>query len=227
MIYIDESYLPVDQTMDGGDSTVRGGIMMMCNYRNELGLGMLAWFPKPFKGWFTRHCFKAPWDNPKNFSRDQMLPYIAGLHRIDEHIWVKMFFYERLKQFFFAQNFERDYPGTTKYPWPHKVDGKWRLFDFADPLLPNHIGAIILAGKIKWAYPFLLLAYPWHLLGLIIHRFSKHHEENQAISESYIYGTLPIYRRIHPRWKEVSKAYWQRRNEIEYHDMLVKLVEGI
>jgi hypothetical protein len=64
---------------------------------------------------------------------------------------------------------------------------------------------------------------PFHLLALALHSFkSSTWEENQMISECYVLGTLPLYKRLHKRWIDISKKYWQDRNEIEYHEMLVR-----
>lgn len=224
MIYLDDKGYPVDQTKDGGDSAVRHGILSLCGVATKSNE---AYEYGENTGMIVRHPNQVPWNNPKNFSRDQLMVFVGGLKASQSPRIAPQVFYAHLKRFFFAQNFERDHVGTTKYPWPHKVDGKWRLFDFADPLLPNHIGAIILSGRVRWTYPFLLLAYPWHLFSLLFHSLGSHHEENQMIAECYIYGTLKVYKRIHKKWKEVSEEYWKKRNEIEYHDMLVKLVEDI
>lgn len=221
MIYLDDRGYPVDQTLDGGDSAVRAGILSMGNY--SLRPNVLHY--TTLEGDALRHPSQPPWNSPKNFSRDQLMVLTAGF--VAAGYRPRVFFYRALKRFFFAQNFERDYPGTTKYPWPHRVDGKWRLFDFADPLLPNHVGALVIAGRVIWAYPLLLIGFPFHILSLVFHARSSHHEESQMIAECYIYGTLKLYRNIKPGWKEVSKKYWGKRNEIEYHEMLVKLVEDI
>lgn len=222
MIYEDTLGYPVDQTLDGGDSAVRTGILAMCDEFMHRCITNYS----TNKGTFIRHPHQDPWDNHKNFSRDQMMMLLAGFHRQEYNLYPHQHFFKTMKRFFFAQNFERDYPGTTKYPWPHKVDGKWRLFDFADPLAPNHIGAIILAGRVRWAYPFLPLCMCVHLISLFFHSRGKHHEENQMIAECYIYGTLKLYRKWNKNWIHTSREYWARRNEIEYHDMLVKLVES-
>lgn len=218
MLYRDSNGYPLDQTLDGGDSCVRAGILSMCReqYRSHHYV---------FEKQGMRHPSQVPWNNRKNFSRDQLLLLLAGNIPTGFTHYNKDLFYSHLKRFFFAQNFERDHVGTTKKPWPHKVDGKWRYFDFADPLLPNHIGCLIIAGRIVWAYPALVLCYPWHLLSIYLHSLGKHHEENQMIAECYIYGTLRLYRSWHKNWLSISREYWAKRNEIEYHNMLVKLVE--
>ncbi len=216
MIYRDQFGYLVDQTLDGGDSAVRTGLWSMCT--GEIGM----FFSTRDDGLMRRHPVQEPWNNPHNFSRDQTMPYVAGLKALNFKYTIRNIFWAHAKRFFFAQNFERDYPGTTKYPWPHKVDGKWRLADFADPLMPNHIGAMIKAGQIYSMYWFLPLAYAFHFAALAANYFTLR-EQNQLIAESYMLGTLRIYRRT-PHWKTASLMYWTDRNEVEYHEMLVQFV---
>jgi hypothetical protein len=229
MIYFDSYGFPVDQTSDGGDSTVRAGLLVMCNHKMAQNIDMSKYEVKDtehiFGGQFTRHPYQEPWNNPKNWSRDQMMPFIAGLHAKQIQKPIEEFFYHRLSKCFFMQNTERDAKGTTKYPWPHMVDGKKRWFDYADPLMPNHIGAIILAGRMTGWYWFLLFAYPFHLLFLVLHSFGNHYEENQQIAECYLYGTLKWYKKIHKRWEAVSRQYWVDRAEVEYHIMLKEFLK--
>lgn len=168
-----------------------------------------------------------------------MIMSLMALKKQGLHKEAAAIFWAHLKRFFFCQNFYRDYgpspslpKGSRKYPWPHEFhidsDPKKPLdrktFDFADPLMPNHIGALILAGRVRLFYFFLPLAYLVHFISLWAHSKSKHHEENQMIAESYVYGTLRIYRWIKPRWATVSYLYWFRRGEIEYHHLLERMV---
>ncbi len=227
MIYKDEYGFPVDQTGDGGDSAMRNGILMMCDDLNRVSainysLNLGEW---------VRHSTQRPWTNPKNFSRDQLIVFIAGINKEKWRPLIEMTFRRHAKRLFFCQNTERDKPGTTKYPWPHTFENdkgvmERRLFDFADPLFPNHIGMLIIAARMYVFYPFLLVAYPWHVLKLALRALNNPKgEENQTIAECFVYGTLKLYRRLFPKWQEISAKYWGDRNEIEYHEMLVKFVE--
>jgi hypothetical protein len=216
VIYKDGAGFPVDQTGDGGDSNVRNCVLHLA----DRSLANPRWFyiDKDFNP--CRHPTDEPWNNPKNFSRDQLTMLIA-VSTFEN----KEFFRAALKRCFFAPNFERDWPGSTKYPWPHKVDGKWRWFDFADVLLPNHIGMMIVAGKIWPMYWFVPISYFFHILGMVLHKYSNHHEENQMLAECYVYGTLKFYTWLNPRWNEVSEKYWASRNEREYHDLWIQVIE--
>lgn len=218
MIFRDSFGLPVDETMDGGDTTVRAGILAMCSQDRSL---MMCYKSDSL---MRRNPFDSPWDNPYNFSRDQLLPTLAGLKALGRKDVIRKLFYSHAKRLFLCQNFDRDWPGSTKYPWPHKVDGKWRLFDFADPLLPNQIGCMIKAGEIKSFYWLTPLTYLFHYISLFGHSIGNHYEENQMIAECYLLGTLKAYVKWKPRWIEVSAKYWLDRNEVEYHNMLVEFI---
>lgn len=227
MLFRDHKGFPVDETSDGGDSAFRAGLLAVCShpFADEID------FPRyeVADGMFTRHPEQIPWNNKFNFSRDQMIPFIAGLSVRKDYAPIRRFFYKRLRSFFFMQNSERDYRGSTKHPYPHTFTNdrglpETRLFDFADPLLPHHIGLIILSGKMYAWYWFLIVAYPFHLLALIVN-FKSKHEQNQMICESLIYGTLKLYR-FKKDWKMITLDYWLTRNEPEYFVLLSQLVTG-
>lgn len=226
-MHFDDHGLPVNVSGDGGDSMVRAAIIKMTNHRMAHSFALASYFQGSEP---VRYPIQEPWNNPKNFSRDQLIMLCGAMKRLGVMSGLmRSLFYSCLKRLCFAPNTERDYPGTTKYPWPHKVyplgkPSEIRLFDFPDPLLPNHMGALIITGKVYEFYWFLPLAYVFHLLALFSHRFSGHHEENQMIAECYVYGTLPIYRRWHKRWKDISKLYWSKRNEVEYHEALERFI---
>lgn len=65
MIYKDSNGFPVDQTMDGGDSAVRAGILALCNHPQKYGIDYNR-YEVNFSGHFTRHPIQEPWNNPKN-----------------------------------------------------------------------------------------------------------------------------------------------------------------
>jgi len=224
MIYKGMEGFPTDQTGDGGDSSMRAGVLALCGskYSEEIDYSRY----EKLSGQLTRHPSDTPWDNPKNFSRDQMLVLVAGLAKLGLTGVIRRVFYARMRQCFFAQNFERDAVGTTKYPWPHIVEGEKRNFDFADPLLPNHVGTLILGGEVWWAYFLLPICYVVHLLFLTGHMLSKNTEENQQIAECYMYRTLGVYKRFYKNWKPVSENYWGKRHEMEYHIMLRDFVNN-
>lgn len=220
MMFFDDYGYPVDQTHDGGDSMVRVSILSVSQDPSVPKPNILDYYLPETKE-LVRHPKEDPWNFPGNFSRDQLMMSLMALNYLGHHSVAKEVFYKHAKRFFFCQNFYRDKPGTKKYLYPHKVDGKWVPLDFADILMFQHIGAMVIAGRVYLWYIFLPVFYIFHLIGLYYHSvFSKHHEENQMIAECSIYKTLKLYRHLNTRWLGRSIGYWSRRNEIEYHNLL-------
>lgn len=227
MIFYDKRGLPVDETGGGGDSCVRASLLSICN---KGPLSVISWYFT--SGLPVRHPVDAPWNNPLNFSRDQMMMMIGGLKAVNDIEKIRKIFWSCFKRLFFCPNFERNHIGSTKYPWPHgfiDINGKkvFKNFDFADYLLPNHWGAMIIGGRLKPMYFLLPICYFFHLLNILFHRYSKHHEVNQFFSECYVYGTLKLMDKIVPNWQSVSAKYWSKRNEIEYHEMLLEKMRSL
>lgn len=104
-------------------------------------------------------------------------------------------------------------------------EAEHKLGDWADPLLPNHTGMMILGGKMWWFYWWIPFAYVFHFIALKLHSSSDHYEENQMIAECDIFNTYPLLCEWKPHWIENSFLYWADRNEIEYHDSLVNYVK--
>lgn len=231
MIRYDDLGFPVEARMDGGDSAVRMGILALCGKDKDTDK-VEAYEIQP--GMLVRHPTQFPWNNPKNYSRDQLMCFLAGVDKLELRDLAKRIFWSRAMSLFFAQNTERDIPGSTKYPWPHifirMEDGQTecRNFDFADPLMPNNIWAMIKAARIYWLYWFAIIGIPFYIITLIGHSIGNHYEENQLICESAINGkwALKLYKLINKNWKKVSLKYWTDRDETEYHDMLVELVDA-
>lgn len=221
MIYYDSEGYLCDQGLDGGDSCLRASISTLfmpvdsvyrrLDHYALMGLGV-------------RHPDQAPHDNPWNFTRDQMIPFLAALNKMEMWLVARDIFWTHLKRGFFAQNFQRDYPGSYKFPWPQVVteDGKkyaFRWFDFADPMMPDHISHLILCAKIRWLYPFLLIGIPWLILiSMYGHSKSSHKEHNQILSQCVVLGpwALKLFKQMIPTWREDIMDYWGSRNEIEY-----------
>lgn len=225
MIYRDEDGYLTDQTGDHGDSAHRAGLLALC--KSQAFLDYYSLYPKT--SLLRRSPVQPPWNNPYNFSKDQLMPLVAGMSVLGYNTYeLKALFKSHAKRLFFCQNFERDYSGTTKYPFPHKVDGKWRLFDFADPLLPDDIYLLAKAAKLPVRHLLALIGIPWFILTLLIHRFDKSNDEGQIIAKCSIMGkwALRAYRRFKPNFKEALYQYWAvARNEKEYADLLQKLIE--
>lgn len=227
MIYFDDYGFPCDQTGDVGDSAVMAGILKISPSEFKWQFNLLDYEIKP--GVLCRHPFTPPWNNHKNLSRDNTMPLLAALNRLGLHCVAERFFYKRMSAFFFAQNTERDHKGTTKKPYPHimtggdpKDEGKFRLFDMPDLLWsPSVLGSMVLAGRIKWLYWLLPVSYVVNFFNIV---YMNKKEVNQLIAECSILGTTKLLKKLNPEWETISEKYWGSRNAIEYHEMLLKVV---
>lgn len=237
MIKFDEHGLPVTGSGDGGDSNVRASILTFTNAINWQSKKILEYCT--VTGFGVRHPHQPPWSNRNNFSRDQQTMLIAGLHCLsttntqyqsEASSRLKAFYKNRKEDYFFAQNQERDWPGTKKHFYPHKMtggdpvdEGKWRLLDGPDILAPNQIGQMLIAsGQNTW---FLRkIARPFHNMVLKNYAKSEPWEVNQMIAECYVYGTLGTFKQIFPEWQYISEKYWKDRDEIEYHLLLKEFI---
>lgn len=229
MIKRDSLGFILDDTGDGGDSANRAGVLATCGSSEHLFSYITA------DGLCVRHPTQVPWNNPWNFTRDQLIPFVAGLSKQGRYDLVRMIFWKHAKRAFFCQNFERDYAGSAKYPWPHTyIDDKGirqsSLFDFADPLLPGDVWFLICAGRMFWAYWFGLLGLPAFCISLwVFCRFNEGDDEGQIISAAACQGrwALRLYRRWRPDYAAKLKAYWaDRRNQVEIGLALTWLVDA-
>lgn len=232
MIYLDDDKFPVDSTLDGGDSSMRMGMLLLCGqttacnvrlYEHELDSGILR-----------RHPSQDPWSNPWNFTRDQLVPITAGLHRLGMESFCQRIFYAHAKRFFFCQNFERDYAGSKKFPWPHtfindRGEPETRKFDFADVLMPDHIWHLILCARLWYLYPFAIIGIPWFILSLYFHSISSHKEHNQIICQAKVNGkwAVKMFKFLVKDWRVDLWEYWADRNEREYAKLIIDDLEKI
>ena len=257
MIHQDENFYPLSDDLSGADSTVRAGILLMCSHPLGEKIPFQTYELTP--GIFVRHPIQVPCNNPKNFTRDQMKPFIAGLHRLGQYDMIRRFFWKRLRAGFVMQNTERDVAGSTKHFSPHyfykdssptaasrPMRFNWSTFRFEIPpmglaeaaytfesrivdgpdiLAPNDIGFLILAGRMYFLYPFLLLAVPFHLLALLLNRYQLR-EQNQTMAEAYVYGTQVLYKKLQPHWHVLNFNYWNDRGEGEYSYILFDFMSG-
>lgn len=250
MIKLDQDGIPTDViSQDYMDSAVRAGILKITNHDKAPYLKYYVLN----NGEFIRGPKTSKATNPKNFTRDQMLCLVAGLSTNAEyHEDIRTNLYNRIKSFFFAQNTERDEPGSTKYQKTHyfykdsipdtttvfdQADIKpdigivrHKSFDGPDILMPQHIWHMIKASKTYWLYHFSLIGIPCYLLDLVVHSLSSSKfEENQHICMAYVQGkwAMKLYKVLNRNWKQVSMKYWLDRNEIEYHDALLEMMEGL
>jgi hypothetical protein len=224
----DELGLILDSRGDGGDSANRNGLVS--TFEPGQCLPLLKFVNK---GICVRHPTQAPWNNPKNFARDQLIPLVSGLAGKHQHDTVKAIFWAHARRLFFCQNFERDEPGSTKYPWPHtfvndKKETETRAFDFADFLFPGDVWHLIKCAKIYWLYWFALVGLPWFMADLYLHcQFNTDDDEGQIIAKCKVQGqwALRLYAKWRVNWDRKLWDYWKvRRDQIEIYQLLAKAV---
>jgi hypothetical protein len=222
MIFRDKNGFPVDQTKDGGDSAMRAGILgLFSMYFNQPPYeNNQIWYEN--QGLMVRHPFDVPWNNSRNFTRDQMMCLISIMPKYV----AKRVFWATIKRGFFSQNTERDYVGSKKYPWPHsfindKGQKETRLFDWADPLFPHHVGHIALCTGSPWLYPLFLLGVPLLALSCI---FNQGGEQNQLQCMVKVAGPwwVKFYKYCYRHWEMDTRRYWDSRNESEYAEMIIE-----
>lgn len=181
MIYHDERGLPVDKDRDAADSAVRMSILTSVDFAPATidGLKILSYVQD---GLIYRHPYQAPACNPNSTTRDQMVPVMAALWRIELTKEARSVFWATLKRFFFSQSSERDWPGSTKHIYPHQFykDSKpdvttlpmkwnWKTFKFETTLISNEETSVeykyfdhsdYLAPDVVWH--FILCARLWY-----------------------------------------------------------------
>ena len=77
---------------DGGDSVSRTGLMASCG--SNFDKSLLTYFVT-FNGDVVRHPFQEIWNKPELMSRDQLVPFIAGLNEAKLYGTAKRIFYRR------------------------------------------------------------------------------------------------------------------------------------
>lgn len=251
-VFTDNQGYPSVPTGDVGDSAVRNSILTMCGVNTksisdyEVKPGLWARHPNDPTWSNENNCtrdqlkmilgalkangdYKAArrmfWSRARSFFFTQSIERdVRGSKKIfwphslykDSNpvptTYPKKFNWRKLK-------FESTIPVLEGYTIEEKIA------DGPDPLFPNHIGMMILAGRMYPLYAFLPLCYLFHVLFLYLHSKSKHFEENQFIAECYVYGTLSLYETMKPHWVDVNRKYWQDRGELVYIDLLEKFVK--
>lgn len=167
---------------DGGDSACRTSLMAMCESRIDKDLLPLFYLQKANK--LVRHPYQYPFYRHENFSRDQLLPMVAGLSVAGYDEIVRNIFWDHAKRYFLCQNDESYiYPGKKK-----------ELPDGRDILAPDHIWHLIVCGKMWYLYWFGIIGYPWQMLSILWSAFiMKETEQNQLFCMVNMSGLFKIY----------------------------------
>lgn len=220
MIVRDEFGIIMQHPLDknsGGDSARACGIMALCGSQQDLGV---MWkFEKPLlSGYLSRHPVHYQTDN---FTRDQLLCTIAGIHSAGQIKLAKRVFWSHAKRLFFCQNYREQFPDKTGLRRNKGFFGR-------DPLAFSHIGHLILCAEIFWLYPFVfLLGLPWLICETIYHaKCTPRAEPNQLISMLKKYDMIWLWVYLHPNWRTCVLNYWTGwRDQKEIANQIIYSIE--
>ncbi|MES3037216.1 MAG: hypothetical protein V4736_04840 [Bdellovibrionota bacterium] len=212
--------------MDGGDSASRNGMLATFDTRFTW---MTSAFEPYFNGLCVRHPCQSPWSNPNNFTRDQLIPLVSGMHRNNEHSATKRIFWAHAKRFFLCQNIERDYKGISrKYPFPHryrefdKNEIKFSFFDYRDPLMPDDIWHLARCAGFRWHWIVGIIGAPWLALTIFL---TRRGEINSLLCKAKVAGPffIRLVKKYIPHWEDLNRHYWSGwRDQAEIAEIIIK-----
>lgn len=149
-------------------------------------------------------------NNPKNFTRDQMICLVAGLAKVHSGL-VRTILLNVLSNGNRAPNTEKDKPGSTK-KWP----------DGPDYLDPSHIGYLkICAGQEPSRLARIIMIARIYINGW----FTSLKEPNNIIVMSWYYGYIDLLKKRNPKLKQAIYDYWAGwRDEKEIADLICEKI---
>jgi hypothetical protein len=220
MIVRDEAGIIIQHPLDknsGGDSARSCGMMAISYSAKDLGL---MWkFEKPqLSGKLSRHPLHYPNDS---FTRDQLLPTIAGIHASGDLKLARRVFWSHAKRGFFCQNYMEQFPDKHGFRRNKGFFGR-------DPLSPSHIGHLILCAELYWLYPFVFLfGLPWLICETVYHaKCTPRGEPNQLISMLKTYDLVWLWVYLHPNWRTCIRDYWSGwRDQKEIAEQIIDGIE--
>ena len=154
--------------------------------------------------------------NPNNFTRDQLIPLVAGLYKMGRQDEVKALLRLAIDSHYRAQNIEKDVPGSVK-----------RFPDGADILLPSHINHLRICSGIK---PKLLGKFILCLQVVINGIFTPMSEPNNLIAMCYVAGPsyIKFLKLTNPNINKAVEEYWSGwRGESELASSINSLLSCI
>lgn len=239
------------ESLDGGDSSVRAGLNSIFTGQPDKILDYVDG-----QGLCVRNPWQVPWNNPNNFTKDQLKCLVAGLVAIGRHDICEKIYLAHVKRNRFCQNSERDFVGSTKMKWPHAfykdsnpdtttaaMKWRWSKFKFEVDDSKLDVSKVIetkMFDSADYMLPndmeFLRVAaygnpsgigFWWHHQAIKSHANSNHNEESQMFSECFVFGTLKEYFETNHQFDERSFKYWSDRNEIFYHEQMIAVKRRI
>lgn len=168
----------------------------------------------------VRNPHEFPANNPNNFSRDQLMCLVAGLHAQGRADICAAIYEAAIKRNCRAQNIETDYPGTIK-----------KFPDGADILAPSHMMILGIAANKGTT----ILGTIWLIIDILFNAiFTPTRESNQLVCQLTVAGTkwLKFYKLVTPMWRTAIKNYWSEnagswRKEPELAQLMIDTLEKI
>jgi hypothetical protein len=160
----------------------------------------------------VRHPDESPSSsNPKNFTRDQLVPLVAGLNKQGYVMNCRSLLAAAEERNCRAQNTEADVPGSTKsFP------------DGADLLPPSVMNHLRICGGLKPK----LFGKIWLVADIIFSSiFARMNEPNQLMSLCKIAGPkyVSLFRRLNPKLDDAIREYWSGwRGESDFAEFLIQ-----
>ena len=159
----------------------------------------------------VRHPDEYPSNNPKNFTRDQLVPLVAGLNKQGNIKSCRSLLAGAEERNYRAQNVEADVVGSTK-SFPNGAD-------LLPPSVMNHL-RICAAQKPK------LFGKIWLVLDIVFSSvFTPMSEPNQLMSVCKVAGPkyVSLLRKLNPKLDAAIREYWSGwRGESEFAEFLIE-----
>ena len=203
-----QGYPREEGATDMMDSARLAGLVAMCESWIAVDLGPYV------QGYEAVRCpIGAPANNPKNFTRDQLICLAAGLSVQGNFKALAKLEEAAMVRGWRAQNTEYDVPGSKK-PW----------YNGADLLLPQDRYFLRMCQGFKGSWFGKLM-----LKAEIVFNgwFTPLREPNQLIAKCLICEELEFYKKTNKRWAEALHAYWGGwRNEPYLYVLLEQRVSS-
>lgn len=202
---------------DGGDSAHRTGVLAFCG--SSLDAGLLPLFEKS-PGRAVRHPKQGPpafndrwWNDPDNFTRDQLVAYAAGCWRTGNTEIVQRLLTKVVERGFRAQNIHKDAP---EVPSP----------DGPDIIAPHVLMYLCVCAGLPFAN---MDPFGQAILQLDIEYTQTEpigYEINQLVLQAIVCGRLDHFVLFVPNYRERLNYYWAvRRPMPQVADLLCAVID--
>jgi len=209
---IDSYGFPKDNgASDWGDSPRLAAMMALVQHKDQIDLSMYV-----KQGVVYRHPFEECTNNPRNVTRDQLLPLCVGLAAQGKRHVVEEIIKNSLKFGIFLPNSEHWCQGSVK-----------AIPDFRDILSPSAILAIRLSSLTKPSKLLLLFGNLWIILDIIFASFCKKCETNQLIASIFAINNnlFKFFQFINHNYVYQIENYWCFWRDEK--DLANKLIIGV